>query len=291
MRRIGALTAAQLDGEGAAAFEQLAGRYTVRSVARALRVVQVVAEGPADGLSLSELAKAIGASKSTTLALVRTLIAFGMLRDGRPGPRYTLGTGLIRLGDIARGQLPLGDVCRPLLTELSDLTKMTSRLAICDEGFPVFIERVDGPGSVRFHTPLGQRELPHASAAGKAMLATMPADQVRAVCGQSGLPRRTSHTITDLASLLENLVLVRSNGFALDDEEDAEGIFCLGAAFFGHDGVAAGAVSVTGIKGDLPAWRVNELGQAVRRAADGVSEMLGGPRYADRETTAGSEYA
>ena len=196
------MTAAQLDGEGAAAFEQLAGRYTVRSVARALRVVQVVAEGPADGLSLSELAKAIGASKSTTLALVRTLIAFGMLRDGRPGPRYTLGTGLIRLGDIARGQLPLGDVCRPLLTELSDLTKMTSRLAICDEGFPVFIERVDGPGSVRFHTPLGQRELPHASAAGKAMLATMPADQVRAVCSQSGLPRRTSHTITDLASLL-----------------------------------------------------------------------------------------
>ncbi len=285
------MTAAQLDGEGAAAFEQLAGRYTVRSVARALRVVQVVADGPADGLSLSELAKAIGASKSTTLALVRTLIAFGMLRDGRPGPRYTLGTGLIRLGDIARGQLPLGDVCRPLLTELSDLTKMTSRLAICDEGFPVFIERVDGPGSVRFHTPLGQRELPHASAAGKAMLATMPADEVRAVCSQSGLPRRTSHTITDLASLLENLVLVRSNGFALDDEEDAEGIFCLGAAFFGHDGVAAGAVSVTGIKGDLPAWRVNELGQAVRRAADGVSEMLGGPRYADRETAAGSDYA
>jgi IclR family transcriptional regulator, acetate operon repressor len=291
MRRIGALTAAPLDSEGAEAFEQLAGRYTVRSVARALRLVQVVADGPANGLSLSELAKTIGASKSTTLALVRTLIAFGMLRDGRPGPRYSLGTGLIRLGDIAKGQLPLGDVCRPLLSELSDVTKMTSRLAICDEGFPVFIERVDGPGSVRFHTPLGQRELPHASAAGKAMLATMPAARVRAVCGQSGLGRRTSHTITDLASLLENLAAVRSNGFALDDEEDAEGIFCLGAAFFGHDGAVAGAVSVTGIKGDLPAWRVNELGQAVRRAADGVSEMLGGPRYADREAAAGSEYA
>ena len=44
----------------------------------------------------------------------------------------------------------------------------------------------------------------------------------------------------------------------------------------------AGAVSVTGIKGDLPAWRVNELGQAVRQAADRVSEILGGPRYADQ---------
>jgi len=275
MRRIAALTSAELDAE-------VAGRYTVRSVARAMRLVQIVADGPPEGLPLSELARALRTSKSTTLSLARTLTAYGMLRDLPPGPRYSLGTGLIRLGDIARGQLPLGDVCRPLLAELADLTKMTSRLAICDDGFPVFIERVDGPGSVRFHTPLGQREMPHSSAAGKAILATMTREQVRAVCSQAGLPRRTSHTITDLASLRENLALVRSNGFALDDEEDAEGVFCLGAAFFRHDGAVAGAVSVTGIKGDLPAWRVNELGQAVRRAADRVSDILGGPSYADR---------
>jgi len=275
MRRIAALTSAELD-------EEVAGRYTVRSVARAMRLVQIVADGPPEGLPLSELARALRSSKSTTLSLARTLTAYGMLRDLPPGPRYSLGTGLIRLGDIARGQLPLGDVCRPLLAELADLTKMTSRLAICDDGFPVFIERVDGPGSVRFHTPLGQREMPHSSAAGKAILATMTREQVRAVCSQAGLPRRTSHTITDLASLRENLALVRSNGFALDDEEDAEGVFCLGAAFFRHDGAVAGAVSVTGIKGDLPAWRVNELGQAVRRAADRVSDILGGPSYADR---------
>ncbi len=278
------------DNGSPAGEDDVAGRYTVRSVARAMRLVQIVADGPAEGQSLSDLARELGSSKSTTLALARTLTAFGMLRGGRPGPRYTLGTGLIRLGDIARGQLPLGDLSRPLLTELSDLTKMTARLAICDDGFPVFIERVDGPGSVRFHTPLGQREMPHASAAGKAILATMTTGQVRDLCAQNGLRRRTGHTITDLASLLENLALVRSNGFAIDDEEDAEGIFCLGAAFFGHDGAVAGAVSVTGIKGDLPAWRVNELGQAVRRAADRVSEILGGPRYSGRHP-AGAETA
>ncbi len=164
-----------------------AGRYTVRSVARAMRLLQIVADGPAEGLTLSELARSLGTSKSTTLALARTLTAFGMLRDGKPGPRYTLGTGVIRLGDIARGQLPLGDLSRPLLTELAEETKMTSRLAICDDGFPVFIERVDGPGSVRFHTPLGQREMPHASAAGKAIMATMTEQQVRDMCAQTGL--------------------------------------------------------------------------------------------------------
>jgi IclR family acetate operon transcriptional repressor len=264
----------------------VAGRYTVRSVARAIRLMEIVADGPPDGQTLSDLARALGTSKSTTLALARTLAASGLLRDVRPGPRYTLGTGLIRMGDIARNQLPIGDLCRPLLEEMADLTKMTARVAICEDGFPVFIERVDGPGSVRFHTPLGQREVPYASAAGKAILATMSELEVRALCGQTGLHPRTAHTITDVDSLLDNLAAARGNGFAVDDEEDAEGIFCVGAAFFGYDGSCAGAVSVTGIKGDLPAWRMNELGQTMRRYADRVSEILGGARYADQPPAA-----
>jgi IclR family transcriptional regulator, acetate operon repressor len=260
-----------------------AGRYRVRSVARAMRLMEIVADGPPGGQSLSELARALGTSKSTTLALARTLTAFNLLRDARPGPRYTLGTALIRLGDIARAQLPIGDLCRPLLAELADLTKMTSRVAIWDDGFPVFIERVDGPGSVRFYTPLGQREIPYASAAGKAMLATMTDTEVRAICEQTGLQAKTARTITDVDSLLANLTAARGQGFAVDDEEDAEGIFCVGAVFFGHDGACAGAVSVTGIKGDLPDWRVNELGRLVRRYADRVSTTLGGVVYAERE--------
>jgi len=98
---------------------QAAGRYTVQSVARALRLVEIVAGGPPGGLSLSELARTLGTSKSSTLSLARTLVAFGYLRDAHPGPGYTLGTGLIRLGDIVGRQLPLGDLCRPLIEDLS----------------------------------------------------------------------------------------------------------------------------------------------------------------------------
>jgi IclR family acetate operon transcriptional repressor len=268
--------------------EDVADRYTVRSVARAMRLIEIVAEGPAGGRSLSDLARELGASKSTTLALARTLASAGMLRDSRPGPRYSLGTALIRLGDITKSQLPLGDICRPVLSRLAELTKMTSRVAIYDQGYPVFIERVDGPGSVRFHTPLGQREEPHASAAGKAILATLGEDQVRSICAEHGLAARTSRTITDIDSLLSALAAARGDGFAVDDEEDAEGIFCVGAAFFGHDGGCAGAISVTGIKSDLPAWKVNELGRTVRRAADQVSELLGGDRYSTWNLTAGA---
>lgn len=260
---------------------RVAGRYTVQSVARALRLVEIVAEGPADGCSLSELAKALGTSKSSTLALARTLAGFGYLRDAHPGPGYTLGTALIRLGDIVSRQLPLSDLCRPLIEELSQTTRMTARVAISDDGYPVFIDRVDGPGSVRFHTPLGQRELPYASAAGKAILSAMDDDGIRRMCAETGFAPRTAHTITDVSTLLDNLAVARRLGFAVDDEEDAEGVICVGAAFFGHDGSCGGAVSVTGIKGDLPAWRINEIGGTVRRCADSVSGILGGRPYAD----------
>jgi IclR family acetate operon transcriptional repressor len=262
-----------------------AGKPPVQSVARALRLVNLVADGPAEGRSLSELARELGTSKSATLALVRTLVAFGYLRDARPGGGgYALGTALIRLGDIAGRQLPLGTLARPVIGKLAQQTGMTSRIAVNDSGYPVFIERVDGPGSVRFYTPLGQREVPYASAAGKAILSALPEEEVRRICGETGLAARTPHTITDIGTLLGNLAAARRQGFAVDDEEDAEGVFCVGAAFFGHDLSCAGAVSVTGIKKDMPAWRIGEIGRAVRECADEVSVILGGPRYADLAT-------
>lgn len=270
---------AQLVPDGRAD-DEIVDRYTVRSVAKAMKLIELVAKAPREGLQLSDLARDLQASKSTTLALARTLTKAGVLRDTRPGPRYFLGTALIRLGDVTRSQLLLGDISRPVLAQLAVLTKMTSRIAIYDAGYPIFIERVDGPGSAPFYSPLGQREEPHASAAGKAMLATMTEDEVRAICAEHGLPARTGRTITDIDLLLDNLGTVRAHGFAVDDGEDAEGIFCVAAAFFGYDDSCAGAVSVTGIKRDLPEWPVEEFGRTVCRAAGQVTQLLRGVRYA-----------
>lgn len=251
-------------------------RYLVRSVARALQAVDIVADGPVDGRSLSEIARLLAMSKSAAYAMLRTLVTRGFLRESGPGPRYQLGLALIRLGDVVSRQVSLGEVCRPILAELSARTGMTARVAISDEGFPVFLERVDGPGTVRFHTPLGQRESAHTSSAGKAILAELPVAEVRRIVEQSGLPRRTPHSIVDIDTLLADLALTRRRGFALDDEEDAIGVFCVGAACCDHSGRCTGAVSVTGIKVDVPAWRVEEIGRVVRDHADRVSALLGG---------------
>ena len=265
-----------------------ADRYTVQSVARALDILDMIAEARS-GLTLTEVTAGIGISKSATYALIRTLVDRGHLREASEGPRYQLGNALLRLGEVAVAQMPLGELARPVLSHLSNELAMTSRIAIADNGQPVFIERVDGPGMVRFHTPIGKRELPHASSAGKAILACLPDDRVREICATVGMSSRTRHTITSPDALLADLVLVRNRGFAVDDEEDAEGVFCIGAPFFDHRGYCAGAITVTSIKLDLSNDRILEIGNVVRSHADQVSELLGRP-IQDRPTTGSTNF-
>lgn len=59
------------------------------------------------------------------------------------------------------------------------------------------------------------------------------------------------------------------------------GVFCVGAPVFDHNGDCVGAISVTGIKHDLPSWRIAEIGQVVREHADEMSRLLGGPAFAE----------
>lgn len=253
-------------------------KYLVQSVARCLRLLDLLGLHAAEGLSLTEAAKLLATSKSATFALLQTLIADDFVVEATPGPRYRLGPAILRLADCQTRSVPLIDAVRPAMQALTAETGWTSRLAVSEHGYPVFVDRVDGSGTIRFFTPLGRRELPHHSAAGKAMLAAATDEQVRAIVAETGLPERTRHTITDIATLLEDLVIIRQRGYSIDDEEDDDGVLCIGAAFAGNDRACAGAVSITGLKNNVPSWRVQELGRLVRAHADRMAEVIGGRR-------------
>ncbi|QJU55291.1 IclR family transcriptional regulator [Herbiconiux sp. KACC 21604] len=254
-------------------------RYTLRSVSRALRLLDLLGEAGGTGFTVTELSAQLGASKSATFALLRTLVAQSYVSEVQPGPRYRLGRAVIRLADSLNEGLGLMDVCRPVMHELTARTGWTTRLAVADEGHPVFIDRVDGPGTIRFTTQLGRREFPHHSAAGKALLSTLSAEQVARIAAENGLPERTRHTITDVSTLMNDLSMSRERGYAIDDEEDDEGVYCVGAAFLGRDGSPLGSISITGLKRDITTWRARELGELVREHADKISNGFGGPSW------------
>lgn len=256
---------------------ELDDRYRVRSVERALDVLEALAEAEAGGLRLVELADRLGQSKSTVLAVLRTLTARGFvaeLGEGR-SRRYRLGLTLARLGDRALDQIDLLDLALPSLRAMTDETGWTSRIGVLDDAYAVILGRVDGPGIIRFQSNLARRELPHCSAIGKALLSHLPEEEVRSIVARTGLPGRTATTITDVEHLLDDLDRVRTNAYAVDDEEDSEGVCCVGASVFDHRHECVAAISVTGLKLMLPPGGIPSLGDVVRRHAADISARLG----------------
>jgi IclR family transcriptional regulator, acetate operon repressor len=256
--------------------------YRLQSVERALDALELLAgaEGP-DGMTLTELTERLEVSKSTAFALLQTLISRGYVADSgaRLTRRYRLGMMLAKLGDAAMDQSPLVSVAMPVLQQVTDATGLTTRLVVPDGPFAVVAGRVDAPGTVRFASYLGKREYPHCTSAGKALLAALPPDQARALAIEAGLPPRTPRTITDPDALVRDLELSAARGYTIDDEEDSEGVFCVGSAVYDRSGACVAAVSGTGLKLNRPSWRMDELGLVLREAADTITAALGGETY------------
>jgi len=261
-------------------------RYRLQSVDRALDALEALAAAGQGGLTLTELTGALSVSKSTAFALLYTLTARGYVAESgdRRSRTYRLGMALAKLGDAAEEQSPLVSLAMPVLQSVTQTTGLTARLVVPDGAYAVAVARVDAPGTVRFASYLGTREYPHCTSAGKALLAALPPEQARALAAEAGLPPRTARTITDPDALTRDLELTLTRGYAIDDEEDCEGVFCVGAAIYDRAGGCVAAISGTGLKLNRPTWQVDELGVALRDAADQLTISLGGRPFADRTT-------
>jgi IclR family acetate operon transcriptional repressor len=257
-------------------------KYPLRSVGRALDVLQALGAGNGKGMSVGEIADAIGVSRSTAFTLLQAMVARGFVADTRIGGArlYRLGLALVHLGDRAVAEMGITQIATPILQQLTDTTQLTSRLAVLDEGYAVAIGRVDAPGPFRMTTSLGRRELPHCSAVGKSLLMRLPVEQAMAILTRLGMPRRTEHTLTSQATLIEDLRQAAQRGYAFDNEEDNVGVVCVGAAIYDRSSAAVAAISVTTMKLGRSDQDLHHLGFVVRSYADRISQLLGGLAHA-----------
>jgi IclR family acetate operon transcriptional repressor len=246
-------------------------------------LLDIIARRGGEGCRLSDLAREISLSKAACYAMLQTLLARGLIADRGVGieRRYRLGMTLARLGEQAIGNIALADIAIPILRDLTAAVGLTSRVAVLDDGYAVVVGRVDAPGAIRFDAALGRRELPHCSAVGKALLASLPVDEVKEILGRTGLPRRSPHTITSVGALMRELALTAQRGYAIDDEEDTEGVQCIGTCVFDHAGNAVGAISVTGLKQQTRDRDRQALAETVIGYANRISQEMGGPTAAD----------
>ncbi|WP_319484321.1 IclR family transcriptional regulator [uncultured Cohaesibacter sp.] len=226
-------------------------------------------------LSISEIVEETGLPRTTVHRIVASLRDVGMLdQDGRR-QTYRLGLQMFYFGSVVIANLDLTGNSRPHILSLHQLTGEAVHLHIFDGSHMVCIEREE-MGENRLTTLTTIEGAPtYCTSVGKAFLAFQDEKLVNRIATQEGLEARTEKTITDLGVLKEQLVLVRNQGYAIDDEENEIGIRCVGAPIRDSRGHVFAAVSVSGTTDRMPMARVLGLSAAVVNTADSISKSLG----------------
>ena len=226
-------------------------------------------------LTVGEIARRVGLHKSTASRIAATLNETGYLESAGATGRYRLGPKPLRLAAAVPSARSLTELAAPIIRGVVADTGETGHLAVLDGGEVLTVFVADGWRSIRMHATVGKRAPAHASAAGKAMLTGLSAQEIRRRLGSGTLEPRTEHTVRSADELDEALRAVRSRGIALDDEELEVGLRCVAAAILDPVGQPVAAVALSGptqrVSGEW--WRTLEV--SVKRAARQISEALG----------------
>lgn len=164
-------------------------------------------------LSLSELARAIGAPVSSCFGIVRTLQARGYLYEVKARAGYYPTQLLYEHARAIASRDPLAERFVPLLEKLRDQTGETVMLSKRLERQAVYLVVLDGLHSIRYSPKVGDFRPLHASASGKALLGTLAPERRSELLNGMKLPRVTSHTITSRAALEADLEQGRARGW------------------------------------------------------------------------------
>ena len=251
--------------------EVLAGSQTLD---RALTVLLEIGAAPESGLTLAACAGILGYSKPTTHRILRTLASRGFLRLDEERGIYTLGLTLLRLGMDFLENLDLRRESLPLLQALADSTGETVHLGVLNGSEVVYIEKVESRHAVRMFSRLGHTMPACSTGVGKAILAFLPPQELAAALPDV-IERRTAQTITSRSKFLAELDRIRERGYSTDDLENEEGIRCVGAPIFDHQGLVCAAISVAGPEGRVTREVFPSLGARVRESALSISGRIG----------------
>lgn len=206
--------------------------------------------------SADEIADHIGLSTQTALSYLERLESEEfVVTDGQ---KYKNSLKFLDIGDDVLHDIGILDIVEEESDNLAETTGEVALFSALEHEQNVLLYKSSGEDAIQTAHETGLREPLHCSALGKAILSSLPKEQVTAILDEHELEPFTENTITDRETLLEELETTRDRGYALDREEAKPGIHCVAAPVTNEDEGFYGAVSVTAPKSRLVGDRFHE---------------------------------
>ncbi len=250
----------------------------VPAVDRAVTLLRLLQDGGGTH-GVSDLSRKAGLHKSTVHDILHTLCHHKLVEQDPATKRFRLGAGLLEFSAHVRDRLDLRRVARAHLGELARATGETVFLGTFDGDHVMIVDKEESAHDLKITSPVGRRIPYCAGAFGKVFLAALPPADRDRLLKRRPLRAFTARSITDAATYGRDLVRVRREGFALDDEEYLDGVRAAAAPIVDGEGRVVGALCAVGLKARLRTSTFRALGPQVAAAAQAVSERLGATRY------------
>lgn len=226
-------------------------------------------------LTRKELLGETGMDKSTLHRFLTEMSRKGFVSLNSVTNRVQLGYRFLNLAAGVKGSLKITELARPVMKELSELTGETVHLAEFDGNRLYYIDKIESNHTIRMHSRIGA-EIPfHSTALGKVVLAYQEDHFIENFLARCTFLRRTPRTIDNSNDLQAELGAVKKNGFALDREEDNEGICCLAAPIFDNEGRVHHALSVSAVASRLGLEELLTYREKIVEASGKISRVLG----------------
>ncbi|HSO65131.1 MAG TPA: IclR family transcriptional regulator, partial [Ornithinibacter sp.] len=210
--------------------------------------------------------------RSTAYHLLAAMIAEGYVVHLAEERSYGLGVAAFEVGSGYSRQAPLQRIARHQLASLVDRVGQSAHLAVLHGRDVLYVVEERAPGRPPLVTDIGVRLPAHLTASGRALLASLPVAQVRALYpSPAAFVDRTGRGPRTLSALRSLLTDVRRRGYAVEDSEVTPGFASISAAVLDHNGHPAAAVAVT-FEGDP----VPGLVEDVQQTAAALSRRISG---------------
>ncbi|MBI1379188.1 MAG: helix-turn-helix domain-containing protein [Frankiales bacterium] len=249
----------------------------VPAARQALGILSFLATRPGP-VGAAVIAREVGLPRSTAYHLLAELVAADFVVHLPEEHAYGLGVAAFEVGSAYLRHDPLERLARPLLARLVEQAQQTVQLGILQGNETVYLLKEQPRAPLTLITDVGVRLPAHLTASGRAMLAHLPAAQVRALFpGAEAFTSRTGRGPRSLRELRELIRVERRRGWAEEDGFVTAGHASVAAAAFDHGGRPIAAVAVT-FSDDVEPRRRERLGIAAVAAADALTVRISGRR-------------
>jgi DNA-binding IclR family transcriptional regulator len=246
---------------------------TGSAIMRAIEILEVISRSD-ETPQLAEICRAVNLPKATVYRILGTLEHAGYVSKEPGAKRYQCGQRLHNISMRVLQNSPARAARRAILEELVEEIGETCNLAVPDVHTVAYLDRVEASWPLKINLGVDSRIPMYASASGKLFMSFMPRRSCERFIRTTPLVGYTENTLVDPVRLMSELDRIRTNDFAVDEQEYLNGISCLAVPVRNSDGEVVAAVAVHGCSVRLPVSQAMEFLPQLRQAAESISQTL-----------------